>query len=352
MGQGPTTTGAHGDDAHGPSLEISIALRPTAQSHKHIALAEELGYSRAWLFDGPHNSRDVWHTLSKAAERTSRIGLGPGVLVPSLRHPIVNASQTAALASVAPGRVSVAFGTGFVSRAALGQPPIHWSYMRKYIKAYRDLLAGKATEWDGALVKLMSDADGLDIELPIQVPLYISALGPRGDQFAKELHADGIFGIGQPTANMPDYQRAALLVWGTVLDPGELTTDPRVERAAGPAWAVAYHFSNALGGADAVKGYPGGPEWLKVIEAVDVRERHLAVHDGHLARMNLADEAAWQAGGHQILEQVTISGTPDKVREHVGQFAAAGVTEIVYQPIGPDIEREMLILKTVLDNAS
>jgi 5,10-methylenetetrahydromethanopterin reductase len=41
--------------------------------------------------------------LALAAERTTTIGLGPGVLVPNLRHPMVNASATAALAALAPG---------------------------------------------------------------------------------------------------------------------------------------------------------------------------------------------------------------------------------------------------------
>ena len=44
--------------------------------------------------------------IAAAAERTSRIGLGPGVLIPSLRHPMVNAAGTATLAAMAPGRVA------------------------------------------------------------------------------------------------------------------------------------------------------------------------------------------------------------------------------------------------------
>jgi len=57
------------------------------QSAEHIATAEELGYDRAWLFDAPYESPDVWMLLALAAERTTTIGLGPGVLVPTLRDP-------------------------------------------------------------------------------------------------------------------------------------------------------------------------------------------------------------------------------------------------------------------------
>jgi len=40
--------------------------------------------------------------LGRCAERTSRIGLGPAVLVPSLRPPMVNAAAIAALAVLVP----------------------------------------------------------------------------------------------------------------------------------------------------------------------------------------------------------------------------------------------------------
>jgi 5,10-methylenetetrahydromethanopterin reductase len=46
-------------------------------------------------------------SLALAAEQTSRIGLGPGVLPPRLRHPMTNAATNAALAGLAPGRVAV-----------------------------------------------------------------------------------------------------------------------------------------------------------------------------------------------------------------------------------------------------
>jgi hypothetical protein len=63
--------------------------------------------------------------LALAAERSEHIGLGPGVLVPALRHPMVNASGAAALAALAPGRVAVAFGTGIAGARAMGANPAH-----------------------------------------------------------------------------------------------------------------------------------------------------------------------------------------------------------------------------------
>src|SRR5881397_342541 len=130
-------------------MDISCAFPTTLDSSAHVALAEALGYERAWLYDTPQQSPDVWMTLALAAERTERIGLGPGVLVPSLRHPMVNAAGTATLAALAPGRVAVAFGTGFTGRRAMGYGQIKWAYMEAYIRAFRGLLAGETVEWEG-----------------------------------------------------------------------------------------------------------------------------------------------------------------------------------------------------------
>jgi 5,10-methylenetetrahydromethanopterin reductase len=130
-------------------MEVSCAFPTALDSPDNIVLAEQLGYHRAWIYDTPQQSPDVWMTLALAAQRTERIGLGPGVLVPSLRHPMVNAAATATLCALAPGRVAVAFGTGFTGRRAMGYPAIPWTFMESYIRVYRALLRGEVVEWEG-----------------------------------------------------------------------------------------------------------------------------------------------------------------------------------------------------------
>src|SRR3954451_14738491 len=103
-------------------MDISYATPTTLESPEQVVLAEELGYARAWFYDTPQQSPDVWMMLALAAEQTARIVLGPGVLVPSLRHPMVNAAATAALEGLAPGGGVVALGTGFTRRGALWRP--------------------------------------------------------------------------------------------------------------------------------------------------------------------------------------------------------------------------------------
>src|SRR3954470_4674421 len=101
----------------------------------HVAEAESLGYGRAWCYDSPALYPDVWMILGLAAARTSRIGLGPAVLVPSLRHPMTKAAAIATLEAQAPGRVAVAIGSGFTGRMVLGQKPMRWADVASYVRA-------------------------------------------------------------------------------------------------------------------------------------------------------------------------------------------------------------------------
>src|SRR3954451_14734258 len=93
-------------------LTISCAFATSAATPDHIVLAEQLGYERAWCYDSPALYPDVWMTLALAAARTERIGLGPAVLVPALRHPMTNAAAIATLCELAPDRVAVAMAPG------------------------------------------------------------------------------------------------------------------------------------------------------------------------------------------------------------------------------------------------
>ena len=320
-------------------MDVSCAFPTALSSPDDIALAERLGYDRAWVYDTPQQSPDVWMTLALAADRTERIGLGPGVLVPSLRHPMTNAAATATLADLAPGRVAVSFGTGFTGRRAMGYRAITWKFMDAYIRAYRGLLRGETVEWEGARMRMLHP-DGHAPARPVDVPVLVGALGPKGDAVAREL-GDGLYATLSTPEFMTEYSWVAFLAWGTVLDGEEPTDTDRVRAAGGPGWALAYHGAYEFGGPDAVRGLPGGDAWMDVVERTPAAERHLSVHSGHCVELNAADQAAWDAGGHTILTDVTITGTRDQVRRNLDDLATHGVTEIVFQPCGPDVKAEL-----------
>ena len=318
-------------------MDISCQFATSLASHEHIAAAETLGYRRAWLFDTPAQSPDVWAMLALAAARTERIGLGPGVLVPGVRHPMVNASGAAMLAALAPGRVAVAFGTGFNGARALAASPATWSYLKNYVLTFRGLLRGEAVEWDGQLIRMLHP-DGHAPARPIELPVLISALGPKGLAITREI-ADGLFSVNNQTGHAREFTWAALGIHGTVLEDHEPLDSARVRAAAGAGHSLAYHATYEFGGD--VTQLPGGREWLDVITAQPERERHFAVHDQHLVGLNRADAAAWAAGGWKAVPTTTVTGSPAQIGEQLARYAEAGVTEIVYQPAAPDLVGEL-----------
>lgn len=333
-----SSAATHGRSPAG--VDVSVSFATTLDTPEHIRIAEELGFRRTWLYDTPQQSPDVWMTLALAAERTHRIGLGPGVLVPALRHPMVNASGAAALERLAPGRVAVAFGTGYTGRRAMGQRPVSWAYMTRYVTAFRALLRGETVEWEGSPMRMLHTPE-YPRGAPETIPVYIAAIGPKGTAIAESL-GDGVFVMGIDGVSEEVTKKFESVIYGTagsVLGDGEDLSSERLRTAAGPALAQLFHISYELGGEEAVRALPGGPEWLAVVLETPEAERHLAVHHGHLLRLNEADTAAWNAGGHALVGY-TLTGTAADVLARVQGLAAQGVTEITYQPAG-DIRREL-----------
>ena len=313
-------------------------LRARSRHPRSRRVAEDLGYARAWLYDSPALYHDVWVTLALAAERTSRIGLGPAVLVPSLRHPMVNAAAIATLVDLAPGRVAVAIGAGFTGRHVLGQRPMRWADVREYIVVLRALLRGDDAEWEGATIRMIHPS-GYGAPRPIEVPILVGADGPRGTAVAAEV-ADGTFAAGRPNRAATG-SWTGLLQFGTVLDDGELPDSARVIEAAGPGLAVALHARLEMAGPEAVDRVPGGQVWREAVEHVPPERRHLAIHEGHVVELTDRDRAALAAGAATRIPDLTLTGTAAEVRARLDAFAAQGITELAYHPSGPDIPREL-----------
>lgn len=313
------------------ALKLSCAFATSAQSHDHARIAEDLGYARAWFYDSPALYPNVWVQLCRAAERTSRIVLGPGVLVPSLRHPMVNAAAIATLVSIAGSdRVAVAIGSGFTGRLTMGQRPLKWSYVSTYVLALRALLRGEAVEWEGGVLQMLHP-EGYGAPRPIDVPFVIAAAGPRGIAAARQLGA-GVFAALMP---IPGFAPSIVLTFGTVLDEGEDAGAARVLAAAGHGASVAFHFAfeNHILGT-----IPNGEQWAAVYNAEPERVRHLALHDQHLIAVNDRDRPFVT---REVLVQNGLALSRAGWRDRLAMIESQGATEIAYQPAGPDIAREL-----------
>jgi len=321
-------------------LTYAFRLPPGPQALDQTILAEKLGYDRIWSPEIPAFGHDIWVHLARIAERTERIGIGPAVLTPSFRHPVAQASAIATLEHIAPGRPMVTFGTGFTGRVAMGQTPLSWDAMRRYLLQVRALLHGEPVDIDGGMAQLLA-SPGLLPDRPIKTPLLLAAQGPKGRAIAKEI-ADGLVALRTPAQG---FNPCFVSVNGTVLDPGETATSPRVRAAVAPLIAIVYHNTFARD-PEAVKQLPNGQAWLDSVMQVPEAVRHLAVNRGH----------NWDvSNGHDALvdtsaaEQMTFTGRPDDLRARLAKLEAAGATGVIFGTSGADIERELHAFARLVD---
>ncbi len=310
-------------------LELSCGLPPGPDFADLALLAEELGYTRVWIFDSAPLWEDPFAHLALAAVRTSRIGLATAVLIPTQRSVMTMASGIATIARMSGGRFRAAFGTGYTARMAIGQKAMPLDAMFEYVASLRKLLAGETIVLDGKAARMLH-WPGMAASRPIEVPLWLSVLGPRGNERASEV-ADGT--IGPPHPTLP----TATMVSGTVLDPGEDPNGDRVRQALAPWRVVGWHTAYAVGGAAAVDALPGGPEWRGALEALAPEgKRHLLTFEGHVTHLTSRDELVLEH-----LDAGAMVGDAASIGRKVGRLADAGFTEVMYTPSGPDVAREL-----------
>jgi alkanesulfonate monooxygenase SsuD/methylene tetrahydromethanopterin reductase-like flavin-dependent oxidoreductase (luciferase family) len=139
---------------------------------REVALrAEAAGYDDLWLPDhllGIPDPRapvlEAWTTLAGLAGTTERIGLGTLVLAATFRPPRVLAAAAATLEQVAPGRVTLGLGAGWLRREheafGLAFPPHAQRVARllETVGAVRELAPGIRVLLGGASPAVMSAA--------------------------------------------------------------------------------------------------------------------------------------------------------------------------------------------------
>lgn len=316
-------------------MEIGCLFPPTMETPEHIRLAEELGYKYAYVYDSPAFLADAWITLARAAEVTSRIRIGVSVITPRLRHLVANAGAIATLATLAPGRVDVAVGSGFTSQLMLGEGPVKWADVEAYVVGLRRLLRGEDIDWDGATIGLRYGSLA-GVQLPEDLSIRVAAHGPKGYAVAKRV-ADGVvtnLAHHQANTGTDDMSNWLILYYGTICEDGEPLDCDRVIDATGPAAAFQLHI-----GAEGVAG--DTPEWRTFEEKLaqfPPKIKHLETHRGHLIEVTDLERPLLTA---DLIRKSTGSGTREEVRHNLDQLEAIGVQGVLYGPMGHDIPREL-----------
>ncbi len=313
-------------------LTFDFRLPPGPRAVEYALLAEELGYRAVWCPEIPAFGHDIWITLARIAERTTRLKFGPAVLIPSYRHPMAQASAIATVEHLAPGRLMVGFGTGFTGRAGMGQKPLTLAEMRTHIGQVKALLRGDVADIDGGLAQILA-SDGWLPERPVEVPIYMAGQGPKARALAAEI-ADGLISLGAPA---PGFATCLVSANGTVLDEGEDVGSPRVAEAVRPLMALPYHRSYASD-PESVRALPEGAAWLASVERVDAAVRHLSVHRGHNTDVSNGHDALVDVSGAR---ERTFTGTRAELRERLARLEAGGATGVIFGTSGADVAREL-----------
>jgi 5,10-methylenetetrahydromethanopterin reductase len=324
-------------------MDIGCLFPPTMDTPEHIRVAEELGYTRAFVYDSPAFLADPWITLARAAELTSDITIGIAAITPRLRHVVASAGAIATLHAMAPGRVEMVVGSGFTSQAMLGQGPARWAEVEDYVNALRALLRGEDIEWDGAMTGLRFGARS-GIGLPVEIPIRMAAHGPKGYAAAGR-SADGmVTNLAHHSANtgIEDMGTVLVLYYGTVVEDGEALDSERVIDATGPCAAFQLHIGEQGLAGDT----PQYAEYARRIEEFEPRVRHLETHRGHLLEVTDLERPLITA---ELIAKATGSGSAAEVRANLDGLASAGIQGVLYGPMGDDIPRELAAFADVAE---
>ena len=163
-------------------IRVPVGL-PVQETADFIAGCEAAGFSGVGVHDHQHSGRDVFVTLALAAERTSRLTLYPATSNPVTRHSMVLASLAHSLEEIAPGRVRLTVGPGYLSVGNIGRPRATVAAMRRAVLTIRRLLRGERVEFNGVETRLRNLS-------PHPTPVFMTAAGPRMVELAGEV-ADG-----------------------------------------------------------------------------------------------------------------------------------------------------------------
>jgi 5,10-methylenetetrahydromethanopterin reductase len=167
---------------------ISFAPNHPKEVTDWCRAAEDCGFERVGLVDSQSIYRELYVSCTAGLAATATVKVGPRVTNALTRHPTVTASAIATMAELAPGRVFAGIGTGDSALINIGLRPIKLAALGSFLRCIRALMRGETVEYQGSEFRLTWSG--------IDVPIYVSAHGPKTLEFSGE-NGDGvIYGDG------------------------------------------------------------------------------------------------------------------------------------------------------------
>ena len=176
-------------------VTFGIGLFPTEAPQRMVTLvklAEELGFSCAYIGDSQMIWREAYVILGAAAMVTSRIKLATGVTNPITRDLGVLAAAAVTLHELVGDRLLLGIGAGDSSVETLGKKPSTLANLKRAVGVVRALVAGQtATHADtGESVRLTYAQAGTHI------PIYPAVSSPKIHRLAGRIGDGAIVLVG------------------------------------------------------------------------------------------------------------------------------------------------------------
>jgi 5,10-methylenetetrahydromethanopterin reductase len=331
-------------------MDFGVALASNVDAWKTVQRAEQLGFSHAWFYDSQMLVPDIFVTMALAADKTSKIKLGLGVLVPTNRIAPAAANGLATLNQLAPGRIVFGVGTGFTARNTMGQGPMALSALREYLRVVTALLAGETVEWEseGARhkIRFLNPEAGM-INLKDKIPLHLSAFAPKARKLtieiadgwitftsavARALHeAEQLSASCREAGRAPESLYRTVFALGCVLAPRESSASPRAKAQAGPLSVVFLH-----GLVEATLGLNLPAEIAPIVEAYRKQHatyqpadaRYLQMHKMHLIGVRPEEEKFLSP---EFIAATTFTASAPELRDRIRALRDGGFNQFVIQ---------------------
>jgi 5,10-methylenetetrahydromethanopterin reductase len=308
--------------------------------------AEAAGFESVWVAE-TRITRDAVVPMAAIAAATECVRIGTAIMNVYTRTPVVIAITFVGLDELAPGRIVMGLGAGSpLILAPQGQPfekPL--TRLREYTEVLRPLMRGEAVTYSGRTVRLdgariedMLSPEGSIATGSMSVPLYFGVTGPRSLELAGAVSDGVLLNVCLPTTYVTHAR--ALMTKGAASagrDAAELevgmmlVASPDEDSARGKDRArrfIALYLSM----------FPNIAKETGLPEATVAQMRQAFTAHGVDAAARFVDD--------EIVDLLSVAGTPAECRRRIDAYRAAGVDLPILVSLEGAIDQTIELLGT------
>jgi len=305
-----------------------LALEPTGDAASFAERVERLEYDSLWT--GELWGRDSFVALTQAAVATDEVGLGTAIVNVYGRTPATLAQAAATLDDASGGRFRLGLGTSTAKvvedlhSMSFDNPPRRTHETAELAGEF--LTAEGRVSYDGEVFSV-ADFPALGAD----VPVYAAAVGPAMRRATGRV-ADGWLPHNIPFHDLDNaFETIAETAHEADRDPAEIAVAPYVPSAVSEDREAALRTARGH-----VAYYVGSGEGYRAAVAA-----HYDAADAVAEAWRDGDrEGAREAVTDEMLDGLTVAGTPEEAREQLAVVAALDVIDepIVVVPAGASDE--------------